>query len=465
MPNDFKDEYEIAIEKGCYIERDCYSKLLDWKKRKARNHNALFIRGARRVGKSVLALELAHKEYKSFIKISFDRANDELKNLFVKDLNDLDYFYSVLETTFSKKLYKEESLIILDEIQLFKPARQAIKTLLLDGRYDIIETGSLASIVKSNDDEEYLLPSEETKIDVNPISFLEYLKACDDKVSLDFLGKCYEKKKALGAAYRQIYLKFREYLFVGGMPAPLSTYIRTRSLVEVEEIKREIIELYRDDFAMQKNENPIYVSSIFDMIPSELSNHDKRFKFTHINNQAREREYNGAFNWLVKSYIVNPCYNSTDPSVLPTLTMNGFDFKAYLIDTGLLYTLSFMDTNQDEFFYKSLILDKLHINEGMFAENYISQALKNNGKKLFYYEKRNEQTYRTIMEIDFLTIQNRKITPLEVKSGDEITIKSLNKFKETFKNRVNNGIVLYDGDLKIVDDITYLPLFMIEFMK
>ena len=356
-------------------------------------------------------------------------------------------------------------MIILDEIQLFKPARQAIKTLLLDGRYDIIETGSLASIVKSNDDEKYLLPSEETKIDVNPISFLEYLKACDDEVSLDFLSKCYEKKKALGAAYRQIYLKFREYLFVGGMPAPLSTYIRTKSLVEVEEIKREIIELYRDDFAMQKNENPIYVSSIFDMIPSELSNHDKRFKFTHINSQAREREYNGAFNWLVKAYIVNPCYNSTDPSVLPTLTMNGFDFKAYLIDTGLLYTLSFMDTNQDELFYKSLILDKLHINEGMFAENYISQALKNNGKKLFYYEKRNEQTYRTIMEIDFLTIQNRKITPLEVKSGDEITTKSLNKFKETFKNRVNNGIVLYDGDLKIVDDIIYLPLFMIEYMK
>ena len=433
--------------------------------RKARNHNALFIRGARRVGKSVLALELAHKEYKSFIKISFDRANEDLKNLFVNELNDLDYFYSVLETTFSKKLFEGESLIILDEIQLFKPARQAIKTLLLDGRYDIIETGSLASIVKSNYDEDYLLTSEETKIDVNPISFFEYLKACGDDLSLELMNTCFLKKKPLGAAYRKIYLKFREYLFVGGMPAPLSTYLKTKSLIEVEEIKREIIELYRDDFAKQKNENPIYVASIFDMIPSELSNHDKRFKYTHINSQAREREYNGAFNWLVKAYIVNPCYNSTDPSVLPTLTMNGFDFKAYLIDTGLLYTLSFMDTDQDEFFYKSLILDKLHLNEGMFAENYISQALKNNGKKLFYYEKRDENTHRTIIEIDFLTIQNRKITPLEVKSGDNITLKSLKKFKETFKNTVNNGIVLYDGDIKIVDDILYLPLFLIDYLK
>ena len=465
MTKDYKDEYELAIEKGCYIERDCYSKLIDWKKRKARNHNALFIRGARRVGKSVLALELAHKEYKSFIKISFDRVSDDLKNLFVNELNDLDYFYSVLESTFSTKLYKGESLIILDEIQLFKTARQAIKTLLLDGRYDIIETGSLASIVKSNDDEDYLLPSEETKIDVNPISFLEYLKACDDELLIDFMQNCLEKKKPLGASYRKIYLKFREYLFVGGMPAPLSTYIKTKNFYDAEEIKREIVELYRDDFAKQKNENPIYVASIFDMIPSELSNHDKRFKYTHINNQAREREYNGAFNWLVKAYIVNPCYNSTDPSVLPTLTMNGFDFKAYLIDTGLLYTLSFMDISQDELFYKSLVLDKLHINEGMFAENYIAQALKNNGKRLFYYEKRDEVTHKTKIEIDFLTIQNRKITPLEVKSGDEVTIKSLNKFKDLFKNTVNNGIVLYDGDVKIVDEILYLPLFMIDYLK
>ena len=465
MNNNTKDDYELAIEKGCYIERDCYSKLLDWKKRKARNHNALFIRGARRVGKSVLALEFAHKEYKSFIKISFNSANDKLKNLFINELENLDYFYSVLETTFSKKLYKDESLIILDEIQLFKPARQAIKALLQDGRYDIIETGSLASIVKSNDNEDYLLPSEETKIDVNPISFLEYLKACDDELSLDFMKQCYEKKKPLSAAYHKIYLKFREYLFIGGMPAPLSAYIRTKSLIEAEEIKREIIELYRDDFEKQKNENPIYVSSIFDMIPSELSNHDKRFKYTHINGQAREREYNGAFNWLIKACIVNPCYNSTDPSVLPTLTMNGYDFKAYLIDTGLLYTLSFIDINQDELFYKSLVLDKLHINEGMFAENYIAQALKNKGKKLFYYERRDDKSHKTIMEIDFMVIQNRKITPMEVKSGDVVITKSLKKFKDTFKNRVNNGIVLYDGDLKIEDDILYLPLFMIDYLE
>ena len=459
-----KDEYEIAIENGIYIERNAYSKLLEWKKSNARNHNGLFIRGARRVGKSVLALEFAHKEYKSFIKISFDKANNEIKNLFINSLEDLDYFYTSLEVAYSTKLYPNESLIILDEIQLYKPARQALKTLLLDGRYDIIETGSLASVIKSDPNEDYLLPSEETKIDLGPITFMEYLKAIGDNTSIDFMEKCFSNGKPLGAAYHNIYKKFREYMFVGGMPAPLVTYIKTHNFTEVEKVKREIVDLYRDDIDKQKNENPFYVSSILDMIPSELSNHDKRFKYSHIDAGARSREYNGPFAWLMKAYIVNPCYNSSDPSVLPTLTMDGTDFKAYLIDTGLLYTLSFIDTELDESFYKSLILDKLHLNEGMFAENYVAQIMKTRGKKLFYYEKRDKQTHKTIMEIDFLTIQNRKITPLEVKSSDAVSIKSLEKFKNTFTNNVNYGIVLYDGDIKIVDNIKYLPLFMIELL-
>ena len=459
-----KDEYELALENGSYIERDAYDKLLNWKRNKARKHNGLFIRGARRVGKSVLALELAHKEYKSFIKISFDNANDDIKRLFVDDLQDLNYFYSMLEIAFSTKLYENESLIILDEIQLYKPARQALKTLLLDGRYDFIETGSLASIVKFDPDEDYLLPSEETKIDLGPITFMEYLRAIGDDDSIEFIRNCYEENKPLGVAYRNIYRKFREYMFVGGMPAPLSTYITTNSFIEAEEIKREIIVLYRDDFNKQKNENPIYVSSIFDMIPSELSNHDKRFTYSHINSNAREREYNGPFSWLIKAYIVNACYNSNDPSILPSLTMVGTDFKAYLLDTGLLYTLSFMDIELDEMFYKFLVLDKLHLNEGMFAENYVAQILKTKGKKLFYYEKKDKKTYKTIMEIDFLTIINRKITPLEVKSGDNISVKSLQKFKETFSERTNYGVVLYDGDIKTVDNILYLPIFMIEMM-
>ncbi len=458
------DEYELALKYGHYVERDVYIKLVEWKNEDARNHKCLFLRGARRVGKSCLALEFAHKEYASFIKVSFDRASEDTKNLFVDSLENLDYFYDQLSIVYNKKLYEGKSLIILDEIQLFKPARQAIKTLLLDGRYDILETGSLASIVKKDDkDDSYLLPSEEMKIDVLPITFKEYLRASGKIDMIDFIDKTVAERKAFSAAYRNIYKEFREYLFVGGMPKSVATYLKTRNLVKVEKEKREIIELYYDDFNRQRNVNSLYLTSLFNLIPSELSNHDKRFKLSHINSNAREREYGAAFNWLKDAYIVNLCFNSTDPSVVPLLNSDGNDVKAYFIDTGLLYTLTFMKTEEDELFYKSLIHDKLHINEGMYMENYVGQVLRAKGyKELFFYEKRDPKTYKTIMEIDFLCIQRRKVCPIEVKSSDSSSLISLKKFKEKFDGRVTSGLVICDSDYKNEGDICYLPIFALD---
>lgn len=458
------DEYEIAIQYGHYIEREVYSKLLEWKKEDAREHKCLFLRGARRVGKSCLALEFAHKEYKSFIKISFNEVTDDIKDLFVNSLIDLDYFYDQLSIAYNKKLYEGESLIILDEIQLYKPARQAIKTLLLDGRYDILETGSLASIVKKNKDEEkYLLPSEEIKIDVNPITFKEFLGAIGKEDTIAFIEKTVREKKVFNAAYRNIYKDFREYLFVGGMPKCVATYLKTKSLVKVEKEKRAIVELYYDDFSRQENVYSPYLTSIFNLLPSELSNHDKRFKLTHIDPQARLREYGPAFTWLKDAYLLNLCFNSTDPSAVPLLNADGDDLKAYFIDTGLLYTLSFMKIEQDELFYKKLIYDRLHINEGMFVENYVAQVLKAKGyKDLFFYEKRDPKTYKPIMEIDFMSILNNKICPIEVKSSDDFSIKSLIKFKQKFDSKVTPGIVIYDGDYKVENNIVYVPAFALD---
>ena len=258
------DEYELALQYGKYVERDIYGQLLKWKAEDAREHKCLFLRGARRVGKSCLALEFAHKEYKSFIKVSFDKATDDIKDLFVNSLEDLDNLYDQLSFFFDTKLHKGESLIILDEIQLFKPARQAIKTLLLDGRYDILETGSLASIVKSGKDQEgYLIPSEEIKIDIYPITFKEYLRASGKADMAEFIEKTATSKKRFQAAYRAIYKEFREYLFVGGMPKCVATYLKTHDLVKVEEEKRNIVELYYDDFSLQEITNPLYLTSIF----------------------------------------------------------------------------------------------------------------------------------------------------------------------------------------------------------
>lgn len=456
------DEYELALQYGEYIHRDVYAKLLKWKEEDAGNHKCLFLCGARRVGKSCLALEFAHKEYESFIKISFDKVSLEVKDLFVNGLEDLDDFYDRLSIHYRKSLYPGKSLIILDEIQLYKPARQAIKTLLLDGRYDIIETGSLASIVKKEKDEMYLLPSEEIKIDILPITFKEYLGACKEDFMIDFIEKTVKNKKAFGASYRNIMKRFREYLFVGGMPKAIATYLKTKSLLKVEEEKRGIIELYRDDFRLQNNVNPVYLSSLFDLIPSELSHHDKRYKLTHINPNAREREYGPAFQWLKDAYIVNTCMNSSDPSILPILNANGDDLKAYLLDTGLLYSLSSMKMEKDEFFYKSMILGNLHLNEGMFMENYVASVIRSKGyKNLFFYQRRDEN-YKPFIEVDFLVIKNRKITALEVKSADDHNINSLKKFKQTFSSKVGDGIVAHDGDYSLKDNITYLPIFALD---
>ena len=459
------DDYELALQSGCYLNRDSYTKLLSWKQERARNHVACFLKGARRVGKSVLALELAHKEYRSFIKISFDRASDTIKDLFVNSLEDLDSFYDKLMVYYETMMYPGESLLILDEIQLYKPARQAIKTLLLDGRYDILETGSLASIVKASEEEEnYLLPSEEDVIEVAPLSFAEYLRNDHQETMIRLLENCAAKHKPLEAAYSKIYRKFREYMIVGGMPKPLRTYLQTANLAEAEREKQSILALYRDDLAKQKRVNQTYALSILELIPSELSHHDSRFKYSHISSNARARDYDAAMKWLNDARIINLSFPITEPSPLPLLTLVPDDFKAYLLDTGLLYSLAYSNAEHDDLFYKRLLLDTLHVNEGMFAENFIAQGLSCKGNRLCYYLKRDGKSAKTVMEIDFLALQKSKITPIEVKSSLDYSHRSLTKFKTTFQKLVNPGIVFYDGDVEQKEGVYYYPLFLLDWI-
>lgn len=459
------DEYEQAIATGAYIQRSAYQRLLAWKKERARNHVACFLRGARRVGKSVLALELAHKEYRSFIRISFDRASPATKALFVDSLDNLDEFYDRLMVAYDCVLHPGESLLILDEIQLFKPARQAIKTLLLDGRYDILETGSLASIVKGDDKEgPYLLPSEEDTIDIAPITFREFLENDGEETMLRVVETCVESRRPLGAAYRNIYRKFREYLIVGGMPKPMQTFLQTRDFIKTEREKRSILSLYRDDAASQRRVNPIYALSILDLIPSELSRHDSRFHLSHISPNARIRDYMAPLQWLCDAGVTLLSFPIADPSPLPLLTLKPEEFKVYLLDTGLLYSLSYLSIRQDEVFYKRLLLDSLHVNEGMFAENYVAQSLASRGSKICYYSKRDPKSFKSIMEVDFLYLENAKITPVEVKSSGDYSHTSLVKFKTHFQKLVNQGVVLYDGDIAERDGVRYYPLFALEWL-
>jgi hypothetical protein len=442
------------------LKRKVYEDILKWKQEYAPNY-VLFLKGARRVGKTTLAELVGKNEYESYMKISFDNASSVVKDMFVEELNNLNLFYQKLQSIYSKKLFIRKSLIILDEIQLFPEARQALKTLLEDGRYDFIETGSLAGITRKS--KKMLIPSEEYTIDVLPLDFEEFLWAMNDVFTIDVLKEHYESLKPFGQLRKEYMNKFREYMLVGGMPQAVVKYIETKDFEKVDFVKKTIINLYRNDIEEQKETNSTYVSSFFDMIPSELSKHDKVFKLVHIGKNARMREYGEPINWLDEAMIVNIAHNSTDPSVALNLNLTDTTFKCYLMDTGLLVTLTY-DTGSylDNEIYKAILLDKLHVNEGMILENIVAQALRSKGEKMYFYTKTDKDKKTTIMEIDFVIRRNKKIIPIEVKSGDKFTTVSLRKYKQMFTNRIGVQYVLYNGDIKTEGEIIYLPYFMIS---
>ena len=447
---------ELEIE----FERKVYQEMLKWKNTKAPDY-ALFLKGARRVGKSTLARKIGRNEYKSFIEIRFDKATNEIKDLFVNSLDDLDTFFNKLQVYYKIRLYKNESLIILDEIQLFPEARQALKTLLEDKRYHYIETGSLASIKKKS--KNILIPSEEYHLEVLPLDFEEFLLAMNDNITYEVLKEHFDKKKPLGNIHRKIMYSFREYMLVGGMPQAVYKYLKTKDFGEVDFVKQTILNLYEQDMDIQKEENPEYVKNIFWHIPSELSKHDKRFIISNIDPNARMREYKDPFVWLDEAMILNIVENVNDPSVAFNLSIIDPSFKCYMMDTGLLVSLTYKNKPYlDNELYKAILFDKLHVNEGMIVENVIAQSLRIKDQKVYYFKKINKDTRKTSMEIDFLIRRNNKVIPLEVKSSESSSIKSLKKFKETYNSKIGVQYVLHDGDLKIENDIIYLPLYMVS---
>ena len=444
------------------FERKIYQEMLRWKSEFAPDY-VLFLKGARRVGKTTLAEKFGKEAYKSYILIRFDQTNAEIEDLFVNGLRDLDTFFNTIQFLYNTRLYKRESLIILDEIQLFPPARQALKTLLEDGRYDYLETGSLASIKKKG--KNILIPSEEYPLDVLPMDFEEYLWAVGNEFVYPVLQEHRISLKPMGAMHSQTMKLFREYMLVGGMPQAVTAFVESRDFGKVDFAKQQIINLYKNDMEDQEEENQEYVTNFFDRIPSELSKHDKRYVLSHISPNARIRDYKGSVKWLDEAMIINIANNVDDPSVAFNLDITDPSFKCYLMDTGLLITLAYKDGSYlDNELYKAILLDKLHVNEGMIIENMSAQCLRSNGHNLYFYKETSTETRKTVMEIDFLIRNNNKVMPIEVKSGTSKSISSLNKFKEKFGNRVDDGIVLHHGEIKRENGFVFLPYYMAPFL-
>lgn len=450
------------------MKRKLYSQLIEWKKDGA-GKTALLIDGARRVGKSYLVEKFAKEQYKSYILVDFNRVSEDVKDLFVRYLNDLDLFFLYLSSYYNVKLYEHESLIIFDEVQLFPKARAAVKYLVQDGRYDYIETGSLMSIKKNVSD--IVIPSEERHIKMYPMDFEEFLWAVGNDTLMNVIRMCFETKKPMGQAmHRKAMDYFRQYLIVGGMPQAVCEFAETKDFNRVDRIKRDILTLYRADIVKHAEGYEMKVASIFDEIPSQLQKHEKKFKLSSIKKEARFRDYEDALFWLDDAMIVNTCYNSTAPNVGLKLNMDRMTLKCYMGDTGLLISHAFDENGiVSEEIYKKLLFDKLEINKGMIVENIVAQMLASSGHKLYFYSNssRNDSTER--MEIDFLIakskISNRhNISPIEVKSSKNYTLSSLRKFMKKYGEQTATAYVLHAGDYKVEENIVFLPLYMTPFL-
>ena len=441
------------------FRRKIYNDILEWKNNRSDRY-ALLIKGARRVGKSTIAEEFARNEFRSYIMIDFAHTSKDIINLF-DDTYDLDFFFLQLQQLSGVRLYDNESVIILDEIQLCPKARQAIKYLVADGRYKYIETGSLLSIRKNTKD--ILIPSEEHKISMYPMDFEEFLWAINDDITADTIRMLVKNKRSAGnAMHRKLMKIFRLYMLVGGMPQAVEAYLEYNNLEEVDSVKREIIDLYEEDFV--KIDNTGLAGSIYDAIPASLSSNASRYVLSNVKEGIRYNKVQTLIPDMLSSYTVNIAYHANNPDIGMSLEKNLDKYKLFTSDTGLFITLVFKDKDYTEnIIYNKLLTDSLGTNLGYVYENVVSQMLVAKGNNLFYYTMPSE-TSNHLYEIDFLTTKEGKINPIEVKSGNYRTHTSLDVFSNKYSDRIKERYVIHTKDYEWKNGIHYLPVYMVPFI-
>ena len=446
------------------FKRKIYDKFLEWKN-ETNGKKALLVEGARRIGKSTIAEEFAKNEYKSYILIDFAKASEDVKSYFHLHLNDLDTFYMLLSVQYGVQLYERDSIIIFDEVQRYPKAREAIKYLVADGRYDFIETGSLISIKENVKD--IVIPSEERHIKMYPLDFEEFCWALNEEPLIQYIMDCFHKKIPLERSlHEKAMLIFKQYLLVGGMPMSLVEFIKGKKDFGKADIeKRDILELYRSDIMKINARYRSKVLAIFDQIPGLLSRHEKRVVFNHIVEGSTADQYEETFFWLSDSMIANECKRTNDPNVGLSLNESDTYIKCYLGDTGLLVSHAF-DKNEllEDEVYKQILNGKLGLNEGMLYENIIAQMLVANGHKLYFYTHYNPEKKRNDIEIDFIISNNSKtkykMYPIEVKSSGRYTTVSLERFREKYSSRIGGCYIIHPKNLSMKENILCIPPYM-----
>lgn len=446
------------------FKRKIYDQILCWKNEN-NGKSALLIEGARRVGKSTIVEDFARREYKSYILIDFNKASNEIKGLF-DDLMDLDFIFLRLQTIYKKKLEVRNSVVIFDEVQKCPNARQAIKYLVEDGRYDYIETGSLISIKKNT--ENITIPSEEDKLQMHPMDYEEFRWAMGDEVSIPMLRTFWEKRIPLQSAHREAQRNLRLYMLIGGMPQAVNAYLDTNNFGKVDAVKRKIVQLYADDFL--KIDPSGKATQMFLSIPSALSNNKNRYTTTSIIGNVDENKRVELLKALEDSKCVNLAYHANDPNVGMPIATNFDKFKMYVADTGLMVTMAFWDKDYAEnVIYEKLLGDKLDANLGYIYENIIAQMLTASGNKLFYHTWNKKKEDGSIddkhtYEIDFILSRGHKVCPIEVKSSGYKRHTSLDDFCKKYSSRILNRYLVYTKDMAKEEQILYVPVYLTPFL-
>lgn len=447
------------------FRRKAYDALLKWKAESA-GASALLVEGARRVGKSTIAEEFARNEYGSYVLVDFSLATDAFKQTFLDTRNDLDSFFLYLSAEYGVSLERRNSLVIFDEVQLFPKAREFVKHLVADGRYDYLETGSLISIRENVRD--ILIPSEEESLRMGPMDFEEFLWAMGEEALVEAISQAFERVRPLpDSLHRKAMRLWREYMLVGGLPQAVAAYADGRDLVAADHAKALVLKLYRDDIEKYGGAAAKRIKAVFDAIPGQLSKHEKKLVYTQVSDGSRSRDFMTAFAWLREAATVNLCTLSDDPSLGLALSEDDATVKCYLADTGLLASMAFSSSDdQIPAVYRQVLLGDANVNEGMLAENAVAQQLVASGHNLHFYSQTSKDEGGR-MEIDFLVVRpypdaamKPRVSPVEVKSGKRYPTASLDKFRAKFSERVGLEYLLYPKPLASEGDRLKLPLYM-----
>ena len=447
------------------FRRKAYDKLVEWK-RSSGGHTAMLIEGARRVGKSTIAEEFARNEYNSYALVDFTKVGDEFRRTLLDTRGDLDSFFLYLSAMLGVTLTERKSLVIFDEVQLFPPAREFIKHLVADGRYDFIETGSLISL--NENVKGILIPSEEESMKMGPLDFEEFLWAMGEEALAQMITNSFASGSPLpDSLHRKASRLWREYVLVGGMPQSVTAYAPNRDMAAADRAKRMVLKIYREDIEKYGGTAAKRIRAVFDAIPGQLSKHEKRLVYTQVENGSRSRDFMTAFSWMREAATVNLCTLAEDPSIGLALSADDATVKCYMADTGLLSTMAFSASGSAlPEVYRQVLLGADGVNEGMLAENVVAQQLTASGHDLYFYSK-SSSIREERMEIDFLIIRpypdaamKPRVSPVEVKSGKRYSTVSLDKFHAKFTQRAGEEYVLHPRQMSQDGIRRFLPLYM-----